>query len=106
MAVLMRFKTKSGKQGSCDARCYDAKGLECSCCCGGVNHGVGFKQAYENTWTRFDEIVKEADDFKQIIRVSNQLSLPEPEERHVLPQSREPKKKKESYAGSDGEIPF
>ncbi|MBA7493256.1 hypothetical protein ES702_03813 [subsurface metagenome] len=75
MAVLMIFKTKNGKEGRCDARCYDAQGSECCCCCGGVNHGVGFKQAYKNTWNRFDEMVKGADNFKKIVRISKQLFL-------------------------------
>jgi hypothetical protein len=46
----------------CDARCYDAKGGTCDCCCGGKNHGAGLKQAKSNVqelgeqW--LDEIAK------------------------------------------------
>lgn len=32
----------------CDARCYNAKGGVCECCCGGVNHGRGLAAALEN----------------------------------------------------------
>lgn len=35
----------------CDARCYDAKGPKCDCCCGGKNHGKGLQAAIENTRT-------------------------------------------------------
>jgi hypothetical protein len=40
----------------CDARCYDAKwqGEECHCCCGGVNHAVGFQEASKNTCTAIE----------------------------------------------------
>jgi len=33
----------------CDARCYNADGSECDCVCGGRNHGVGERQAVDNT---------------------------------------------------------
>src|SRR5260370_42236069 len=33
----------------CNAKCYAAKGNDCSCQCNGVNHGVGAQQARENT---------------------------------------------------------
>jgi len=49
MATLMKVRTSGGYKGRCDARCYNAKGPDCDCCCGGVNHGVGLKQAIENT---------------------------------------------------------
>jgi hypothetical protein len=35
--------------GKCDATCYNATGPDCDCICGGRNHGVGLKQATENT---------------------------------------------------------
>lgn len=35
--------------GRCDARCYDAEHEDCSCICGGKNHGKGRQQAIENT---------------------------------------------------------
>jgi hypothetical protein len=30
---------------TCDAKCHDAKGLECGCICGGYNHGKGHRDA-------------------------------------------------------------
>jgi len=44
MTILMRSLS-----GRCDAKCYEAEHPECDCCCGGVNHGVGFRQAAKNT---------------------------------------------------------
>jgi len=35
----------SGRKMTCDSRCYNAIGSTCNCCCGGVNHGVGFQSA-------------------------------------------------------------
>lgn len=35
--------------GRCDAKCYDAQGVECECVCGGMNHGAGIAGAIENT---------------------------------------------------------
>lgn len=35
--------------GRCDARCYDAEHEDCTCICGGKNHGKGKEQALENT---------------------------------------------------------
>jgi hypothetical protein len=32
----------------CNEACYDAKAGICSCVCGGINHGRGFKRASEN----------------------------------------------------------
>jgi hypothetical protein len=41
---------KHGRRvAQCDARCYNASGKVCTCCCQGVNHGVGLHQALENT---------------------------------------------------------
>jgi len=39
----------SGCVGRCDANCHEAKSPECTCICGGANHGVGIKQAMANT---------------------------------------------------------
>jgi len=35
--------------GRCDARCYEAKGDLCECCCGGMNHKKGLQVAMEQT---------------------------------------------------------
>ena len=39
---------KTDGEHVCDERCYDAKGMTCSCICGGKNHGMGLKQALIN----------------------------------------------------------
>lgn len=36
-------------EGQCDGRCYDATGPDCTCVCRGVNHGVGWERAAEQT---------------------------------------------------------
>lgn len=38
---LKRIKGTFSKDHQCDARCLNAKGSECTCSCGGVNHGRG-----------------------------------------------------------------
>lgn len=35
--------------GRCDAKCYDARGAECDCVCGGMNHGMGAQGATQKT---------------------------------------------------------
>lgn len=72
MATLMTFKSANGSAERCDARCYDAKGSDCVCCCGGLNHGVGFVRAFGHTVEGFDEIVKKAEKIsKPQLKVSN-----------------------------------
>lgn len=48
MTVILKVKTADGKELKCDQRCYLATGSHCDCACGGINHGVGLKQAIEN----------------------------------------------------------
>ncbi|MBA7680745.1 hypothetical protein ES703_89066 [subsurface metagenome] len=48
MATLIKVITKGGVVRRCDARCYNARHPKCVCICGGVNHGVGLKNAVEN----------------------------------------------------------
>lgn len=45
--VLMTVGNSEGER-RCDARCYDATGGTCDCCCGGKNHGAGLKKAKAN----------------------------------------------------------
>lgn len=44
--------------GKCDANCYNATSPECDCICGGRNHGVGLKQAQDNTRKYADEWIE------------------------------------------------
>jgi len=49
MATVTELRDLDGSViGRCDARCHTAKGPKCKCICGGINHGVGLKQAIEN----------------------------------------------------------
>lgn len=47
--TLIRVTNHDGSQRRCDARCHNAKQPTCDCVCGGMNHGVGTKQALANT---------------------------------------------------------
>jgi len=49
MTTLISYQSSSGDQGRCDAKCYNAKHENCTCICGGKNHGVGLDQAIDNT---------------------------------------------------------
>ena len=50
MTTLFEVRMTDGSLlGRCDARCYNAKGFECECVCGGLNHGEGLDQAIQNT---------------------------------------------------------
>jgi len=60
MTTVVAVYKFSGCVGRCDANCHEAKSPECTCICGGANHGVGLKQAMANTargvGTRFEDI--------------------------------------------------
>ena len=48
MTTLIIVKKSNGRiVGRCDATCYDARTPECTCICGGANHGMGLKKASE-----------------------------------------------------------
>lgn len=49
MATMISAHDSSGCIGRCDAKCYNATTPHCECICGGMNHGVGQKQAENNT---------------------------------------------------------
>ena len=34
--------------GRCNAKCHNAEGIVCHCCCGGGHHGIGSKAAVED----------------------------------------------------------
>ena len=57
MAMLISVGTSSGEGGRCDAKCYGAQGDACHCCCGGLNHGVGYAKAVDNTTALAEEII-------------------------------------------------
>lgn len=49
MTTLIAVYNSDGCVGRCDAKCYNAEHPNCTCICGGRNHGAGLKQAVENT---------------------------------------------------------
>jgi hypothetical protein len=53
--TLIETGDNYGTNGRCDAKCYNATHPDCHCVCGGKNHGVGLKQALENT----EQIIEE-----------------------------------------------
>jgi hypothetical protein len=59
MTTLISYKTSTGATGRCDAKCHKAKRQKCKCICGGLNHGVGQKQAAKNIPEHLKEILKE-----------------------------------------------
>lgn len=59
MTTLITFGNSEGDR-RCDARCHDAKESECNCCCGGMNHGAGLKQATQNTTEMSRKMIKRA----------------------------------------------
>jgi len=46
---LLAAYNSEGCIGRCDAKCYNATCEDCTCICGGANHGAGVRQAAENT---------------------------------------------------------
>lgn len=49
MTTMIAAYNSEGCIGRCDAKCYNATEPNCTCICGGKNHGAGHKQALENT---------------------------------------------------------
>lgn len=60
MTTLISYQSSGGDQGRCDSKCYDADWDECTCICGGRNHGAGKEQALENTRELSQEWVDQA----------------------------------------------
>ena len=59
MAVLIESRKSDGTLiGRCDARCYNAQGVDCDCICGGLNHGKGLDRACIDAEDRWSPIVK------------------------------------------------
>jgi len=59
MATMIAVYDSNGCIGRCDAKCHEAEQPECDCICGGVNHGVGQKQAEINTRSMVEEKLRE-----------------------------------------------
>jgi hypothetical protein len=48
-AVLTVYDGEGRVVGRCDANCHDATEPQCTCICGGANHGRGQARAIEHT---------------------------------------------------------
>jgi len=57
----------------CDEKCYNAKSMRCTCICGGVNHGVGLRQAIENLEARQYDLLFENKEEKMIFSNINEI---------------------------------
>lgn len=60
MATLVTVHSPEGQMGRCDAKCHDATDSDCTCICGGRNHGVGLRRATENTIALFEQWAEKA----------------------------------------------
>jgi hypothetical protein len=60
MVTLIAVYNSEGLVGRCDARCYNAKGQDCTCICHGSNHAQGKDTALENTQQLWEDWGKEA----------------------------------------------
>ena len=67
MVTLITVGNSEGDR-RCDARCYDARYDTCECCCGGVNHGAGRKQATQNTTDIANKVLKSTLDKGAVIQ--------------------------------------
>lgn len=56
-AVLTVYDGDGTVVGRCDANCHDAHEPECTCICGGRNHGTGTARAIDNTREHVAELV-------------------------------------------------
>jgi hypothetical protein len=65
--MILMSQGSSDSERRCDARCYNAKGPGCDCCCGGINHGVGLKQAKGNTARVAEALTEVAADIERIV---------------------------------------
>jgi len=62
VTTLIAVYNSDGCVGRCDARCHDATLPDCDCICGGRNHGVGRRQAAQNTARMAEHMIREYTD--------------------------------------------
>ena len=79
MTTLITTFTPGGNIRRCDANCHNAQHSNCTCLCGGMNHGKGNKQATINTQTHARRIIndwtKENPDAPQLVVAPWQIRL-------------------------------
>lgn len=59
MATLIAVYNSEGCVGRCDAKCYNATCENCTCICGGTNHGAGIQKAAQNTQELAEKWIEE-----------------------------------------------
>ena len=59
MVTLIAAYNSQGCIGRCDAKCYEASTPDCTCICGGTNHGAGVNKATENTKALAEKWIEE-----------------------------------------------
>lgn len=57
--TLIAVYNSDGCVGRCDAKCYNATHPECTCICGGANHGAGQVKAQDNTRELAEEWIRQ-----------------------------------------------
>lgn len=57
MTTLISVRYGDGETRRCDSHCYDAKSPDCTCVCGGKNHGAGLKKAAENVREHMADVI-------------------------------------------------
>jgi hypothetical protein len=75
MATLIAVYKQGKCIGRCDAKCYAGKHPHCDCICGGANHGVGLKQASDNTQEMVESWI---DDYRKDHEFDNWKAFPKP----------------------------
>lgn len=62
----------NGEIRRCDASCYNAKSADCTCVCGGKNHGAGLQKAAENVRQYADELLEKLNRNNAIVTVDRE----------------------------------
>lgn len=75
MSTLIHSTNSKGRLVSrCDSKCHNAEHPKCVCICGGINHGVGTKQAITNTRDNLELKFKDQEGVS-FPKFTNQLTL-------------------------------
>lgn len=75
MSTLIEVRKSDGRiVGRCDAKCYQATEPKCTCICGGMNHGVGYKQAIQNNTDKWQKVI-DLNEGNQVTKCCHQMGL-------------------------------
>lgn len=80
--MLRRVSGTYSESHKCDSRCLNAKGHDCTCSCGGANHGRGYAveavQVQASTPTVRDDIVTGQSRYWEASKASREAAAPTP----------------------------